>query len=55
MNKEEIAFAIEQTRSARCGRSRIRLTDAAGVADGEVAAVRRTTPPPERFDGGGGA
>jgi hypothetical protein len=40
---DDIAFAIEQLRGQQWGRSRVRLTYAAGVADGEVASVRRTT------------
>ena len=40
---DDIAFAIEQLRGQQWGRARVRLTYAAGVAEGEVASVQRTT------------
>ena len=40
---DDIAFAIEQLRGQQWGRARVRFTYAAGVAEGEVASVQRTT------------
>jgi hypothetical protein len=40
---DDVAYAIEQLRGQQWGRARTRLTYHAGVLDGEVASVRRTT------------
>jgi Domain of unknown function (DUF4062) len=40
---EDISFAIEQLRGQQWGRARVRFTYAAGVADGEVSSIQRTT------------
>lgn len=40
---DDVAYAIEGLRGEQWGRSRTRLTYHAGVLDGEVASVRRTT------------
>lgn len=40
---DDVAHAIEGLRGQQWGRSRVRLTYHAGVLDGEVASVRRTT------------
>lgn len=40
---DDISFAIEQLRGQQWGRARVRFTYSAGVADGEVSSVQRTT------------
>jgi Domain of unknown function (DUF4062) len=40
---DDIAFGIERLRGEQWGRARVRLTYSAGVLDGEIASVKRTT------------
>jgi hypothetical protein len=40
---DDIAFAIEEMRGGQWGRTRVRLTYEAGVAEGDPSSVRRTT------------